>query len=110
MNVYEKAKDVEQKLEKVKLNPAKIDKETFSGIGDFKENVVGLARDIRDASADKAHDAADYVRDRMDDLKTSGTDAVEKIEKRIQSKPGQSVAIAFVAGIVTSLLFGRRGA
>jgi len=86
----------------------KDDKKILQEAQNIKENVVGLARNIRDSSTDKAHDAADYVRDRMDDLKYSGTDALGKIESRIKAKPAQSVAIAFTVGLLASLLLGRR--
>ena len=102
MPVHDEAKESEHKPEKTKSHHAK------SEIEDIKENVVGLARNIRDVSTDKAHDAADYVRDRMDDVKATGTDTLNKIEKRIKAKPGQSVAIAFVTGLLASFLFGRR--
>jgi len=94
MPTYDETKDTDSKLEKQAQN--------------IKENVVGLARTLKDSSTDKAHDAADYVRDRVGDLQTSGTDTLEKIEYRIKSKPAQSVAIAFAAGLLASFLFGRR--
>ena len=94
-------------MEKKKSHHAKADKESFPEMEDIKENVIGLSRNIRDVSTDKAHVAAVYVRDRMDDLKVSGTDAVGKVGSHIKAKPGQSVAIAFMAGLLASFLFGR---
>lgn len=75
---------------------------------DIKEEVMDFARNIRDTSTDKAHAASDYVHDRVDDLKDSGTAAIEKVEKRIKSRPSQSIAIAFTAGLIASYLLGRR--
>lgn len=94
MPTYDETKDADNKLEKQAQN--------------IKENVVGLARSIKDSSTDKAHDAADYMRDRLDDLQYSGTDALKKIESHIKAKPTQSVAIAFTAGLLASFLLGRR--
>jgi len=94
MPTYDETKDTDNKLEKQAQN--------------IKENVVGLARTIKDSSADKAHDAADYVRGRLDDLTVSGTDTLERLESRIKAKPAQSVAIAFTAGLLASFLLGRR--
>ncbi len=100
MSTYDETKDTDRTQEKVHAI-----KDEAQNI---KENVVGLARSIRDNSADKAHVATDYVRNRLDDLQYSGTDALKKIESRIKSKPAQSVAIAFAAGLLASFLFGRR--
>jgi len=94
MPTYDETKDADNKLEKQAQN--------------IKENVVGLARSIKDSSTDKAHVAADYVRDRLDDVTASGTDALGRIESRIKEKPAQSVAIAFTAGLLASFLLGRR--
>lgn len=108
MSIHDDARDTESKLEKAGTRLAKAGKESLSDIQDIKENVVGLARNIRETSTDKAHVAVDYVRDRIEDLKDQGTDAVLKVEKRIKAKPGQSVAIAFTAGLLASYLLGRR--
>jgi ElaB/YqjD/DUF883 family membrane-anchored ribosome-binding protein len=94
MPTYDETKDADNKMEKQAQN--------------IKENVVGLARTIKDSSTDKAHDAADYVRHRLDDLTVSGTDTLERLESRIKAKPAQSVAIAFTAGLLASFLLGRR--
>jgi ElaB/YqjD/DUF883 family membrane-anchored ribosome-binding protein len=101
MPTYDETKDADRK-------PTVKDKEIMLEAQNIKENVVGLARNIRDSSADKAHVAADYVRDRMDDMQSSGTDTLKKIESRIQSRPAQSIAIAFGAGLLASFLLGRR--
>jgi ElaB/YqjD/DUF883 family membrane-anchored ribosome-binding protein len=108
MLTYDEQKDADRKLEKEKVYPAKDNKELLHDAQNIKENVVGLARNIRDSSTDKAHVAADYMRDRMDDLKHSGTDTLGKIESSIKAKPAQSVAIAFTAGLLASFLLGRR--
>jgi ElaB/YqjD/DUF883 family membrane-anchored ribosome-binding protein len=102
--------DDDRKIEKVKAHYTKAEKEVISDINDIKENVVGLARNLKDVSATKANDAADYVRDRVDTLKETGLDRLEKVEARIQAKPGQSIAIAFAAGLIANFLLGRKKA
>ena len=108
MVTHSETRSADRKVEKERLNHGRLEKGFTHEIEDIKENIVGLARNIRDVSAHKAHDAADYVYDRVDDLKSTGAEAMNKVETRIKAKPGQSVAIAFVAGMLTSLLFGRR--
>lgn len=105
MSIHDDEKSIEHKMAKTKQH---LEKEAFSGVQEIKENVLGIARNIRDLSTEKAHVAADYAHDQMDGLKESGTDALAKIEKRIRSNPGQSVALAFTAGLLASFLLGRR--
>ena len=77
-------------------------------LDDIQENVVGLVQHAKDVGNDKAHQVADYVQERAENLRLSGTDALARVEDRIRSKPGQSVGIAFAAGILASFLLGRR--
>jgi ElaB/YqjD/DUF883 family membrane-anchored ribosome-binding protein len=104
---HDETKGAEHKAEKAKLH-IKSDKRSFPEIKEIKENVVGLARNIRDVSNDKAHMAADYVLERASDLKDTGADTLHKFERRIKTKPAQSIAIAFTAGLLASYMFGRR--
>lgn len=108
MTAREQEKAIEHKLEKAKHHLKADAKEYLSEIQDIKENVVGLAQTLKDSSAKQMHVATDYVRDRIDEVKDSGTEAVKAVEKQIKAKPRQSVAIAFAAGFVASYLFGRR--
>jgi ElaB/YqjD/DUF883 family membrane-anchored ribosome-binding protein len=101
MSTYDETRDTDRKA-------SKDNKELLLEAQNIKENVVGLARNIRDTSTDRVHVAADYVRDRVEDLKGSGADALDKIETRIKAKPAQSIAIAFGAGLLASFLLGRR--
>lgn len=94
MSFFNKAKDLECK--------AKAEAQ------DIKENVVDLACNVYDSSANKTHAAAKYLRHRMDDLKASGSDTLTKVEGRIKANPGQSIAIAFAAGLLAKFLLGRK--
>lgn len=108
MSTYDETKETEQKSKKNMAYIASAGKEISSDARDMKENVVGLARNVRDASSDKAHALSDYLRDRVSELKASGESSLEKLEVRIKAKPGQSIAIAFSVGLLTSYLLGRR--
>lgn len=94
MSFFNKAKDLECKA-----------KEQAQ---DIKENVVDLAHKACDSSANKTHAAATYMRNRMDDLKTTSCNTATKVENRIKAKPGQSVAIAFAAGLLAKFLLSRK--
>jgi ElaB/YqjD/DUF883 family membrane-anchored ribosome-binding protein len=101
MSVREEVKDLDRKMEKSV-------KGSFPEIDAIKENVLGLAHNIKDVSNDKAHLAVEYMQNSAENLKVSGTDTIARIEKRIKANPGQSIGIAFAAGIVASYFFGRR--
>ncbi|MDP2206792.1 MAG: hypothetical protein Q8K65_10860 [Alphaproteobacteria bacterium] len=75
----------------------------------LKTDAKHLTRDGKAIINDGAHVTADYIRELTESLKKSGRRTLEKTEAHIQDKPGQSIAIAFAAGMVASLLFGRRG-
>jgi phage-related protein len=77
-------------------------------IGLLQSDVANLASSVRKVGADTAHDAMNYVNGHIDTLKGSGMSTVGKLEGRIRSKPGQSVTIAFVAGLLASQLFKRK--
>jgi len=91
-----------------KRSRSRADGEVFSDLKSIKKSILGATENIKDASVDGIHAATDYVSDRVDDLKATGASKIKKVESRIKSKPGQSVAIAFIAGVLTSFIFGRR--
>jgi len=77
-------------------------------IGLLQSDVASLASDIKQAGADKTQGAVAYVNEKIDALKDTGANTYKNIEGQIQSKPGQSITIAFVAGLLASYLFSRR--
>lgn len=100
--------DVAHQVEHTKPLHLKANNDIASEVNAIKDNITETLRDMKDASANKAHAAVDYMREGMDDLKIAGTGVLEKAERRIRSKPGQSVAIAFTAGLLAKYLLGRR--
>lgn len=105
MSIFEDVKETERKIRKESANTDNVLPPELSNI---KENVTEIARNVKAISNDKAHEATKYLNDRMHDLKSAGSEALEKTERKIQRNPGQSVAIAFAVGILASFLFGRR--
>jgi ElaB/YqjD/DUF883 family membrane-anchored ribosome-binding protein len=107
MSNYDDAKSQDHKIRIEVTNPVNTDK-LKAEARDFKENIVGIARNIKEGSSDRAQVATDYIRDRLHDLKSASNDTLDKVETRIKNKPTQSVAIAFATGLVLSYLLGRR--
>lgn len=95
-------------MEKERQNNAKAHKEHFPEMQEIKEDAIVLARNIGDVATHKAQDATKYVQGQFDELKSTGEDSLKKVESRIKAKPGQSIAIAFTAGLLASYLLGRR--
>lgn len=77
-------------------------------IDSLKSNVVELTRHVKSEGRIQARKLGDIAMDRLTDLKKSAQLEYLKAEKQIKAKPGQSIAIAFAAGLVTSFLLGRR--
>lgn len=81
-------------------------------IDSLQTHITGLAREIRTVGTHKADDVMGYVNNyvgrRIDLLKNSGTETLEKVEGRIRSKPAQSVIIAFAAGALANYIIVRR--
>ncbi|MEZ0261820.1 MAG: hypothetical protein ACAH80_12480 [Alphaproteobacteria bacterium] len=61
-----------------------------------------------DALTEKACAATEFVQDRASTIQEASMDSYADLEKRIKKNPGQSVAIAFAAGLLASFLLGRR--
>ncbi len=98
MSIQDKAREAELKLSR----------DIRDSLESLQSNVIGLAHNIKAVGTDKLHDATGYVQDRVEDVKTFGSDTLYKTERRIKAKPGQSVAMAFAAGLLVSFLLGRK--
>jgi ElaB/YqjD/DUF883 family membrane-anchored ribosome-binding protein len=77
-------------------------------IDSLQSDVADLAMDVRKAGSDKAQEAITYLNNRVDLLKNSGVEAIDKIEDHIKSRPRQSIAVAFAVGILASYFLGRK--
>lgn len=60
-----------------------------------------LAKNIKDGSGNIA-------REGVNQLKSAGQNEFHKMEAHVREKPGQSVALAFCAGLVFSYMLGSR--
>lgn len=78
-------------------------------IESLKSNVVDLSRHVKSEGKVQASRLTEVALERLADLRKNASFEYHRAEKAVKSKPGQSIAIAFAAGLVTSLLFsGRR--
>ncbi len=74
----------------------------------LKNNVFELTRHMKkDGSAQVMH-VRDALKGKMDDLQSTGREQFKNLERQVKAKPGQTLAMAFAAGLVASMFLGRR--
>ena len=70
-------------------------------LASLKDNATTLARDIKGSG--KA-----IVKDGIDNLYGTYESQFQKVEERVKKKPGQSILLAFAAGLAASYVLGAR--
>lgn len=105
MSTYDDAHNTERKSGKATTNAVG---DPNYEVSHLRENINGLNRTVKSMSEDKARIAGSYLREIAVDLRASGTRTLSKAEDHIRQEPGKSVAFAFAAGLIASLLLGRR--
>jgi len=106
MSIQEEIRNADHKIGK---DAANFDGGLSAEVSRLKSDTRDLSRNGKALINDGAHVTADYLRELAYNLKQNGRQTLQKTEAHIQEKPGQSIAIAFAAGMIASLLFGRRG-
>lgn len=94
-------------MQKVKSEFPEIE-EIRQDLESLKTNVVELGKHVQSKGKSEADRLGDIALERLKDLKRSAADEYHKAEKQVKAKPGQSIAIAFAAGLVASALFRGR--
>lgn len=77
-------------------------------LNSLKDNVVELTRHIKKDGEFQTHKLQDMAVDQIDTLKDVGLRQYKIMEKRVKRKPVQAIAIAFAAGLISSMLLGGR--
>jgi ElaB/YqjD/DUF883 family membrane-anchored ribosome-binding protein len=83
--------------------------EIRSDLDSLKDNVVELTRHIQANGAEQIHEFGTLAQKRAVEMKKAGRRELRKVEGQIKAHPGQSIALAFAAGMALSLLMGRKG-
>ena len=76
-------------------------------IESLKSNVVDLSRHIKSEGKNQASKLTEVAIERLAELRKNAAFEYQRAEKAVKAKPGQSVAIAFAAGLLTSLVLRR---
>lgn len=77
-------------------------------ISSLKSNTVELAKHVKEASSHKTEDMREATSKRFKALTAQGKEQLESLETQIKEKPLQSMAIAFIAGLVFNALLKRK--
>ena len=74
----------------------------------LKTHVAELSGHVQSNGTKYVREAKDYAMHQVERAQEAAKAGLDTVERRVQEKPGQTLAAAFFAGIVASLLFGRR--
>lgn len=72
----------------------------------LKNDITNLTSHAVEAGLSRVDGLRDTASEQYDRLKETSKDGFATIERRVREKPAQSLAVAFVAGIVLSLFMG----
>ena len=109
----EMMKDVNNGIVKSKNADFSVIKEDLNTLREDAEVVLEdakvLGRDLKNEGRKQLSAAEVRAKEALEQAKEKGRDQYEVVSAFVQSNPGQSLAIAFVGGIIASMLLGRRG-
>jgi ElaB/YqjD/DUF883 family membrane-anchored ribosome-binding protein len=74
----------------------------------IKDDSITLAKDLKHDGIEAAKSVSNDVKDKVGDLKAQAATQLKGLEQEVKTRPLQSMAIAFAAGALTSILLGRR--
>lgn len=77
-------------------------------LASLRGDIGGLSQAVKDAGEHKGEAAVRRVREKGDDLRKQGEDAIEKVGHKIDEKPMTSVLKAFGTGLLVGLLLNQR--
>lgn len=90
------------------LNINAIGKDMKSDIDSLKTNIVGLAHKAMESGAETVSEVKKRAESELSKMREVGAEGLKKAEERVREKPAKSIAMAFAAGILANILFGRK--
>jgi len=97
-----------QTFSKERNDIADVKESVKSGLKPVLESGATLVQHLKEDTAEIAKSAAAEAQLRFEGVKTKASGYLETVENEVTAKPMQSVAIAFVAGALLSMIMGRR--
>lgn len=77
-------------------------------LASLRGDISGLSQAVKSAGEQKGEAAYRRVREKGDELRKQGEDAVEKVGHKIDEKPMTSVLTAFGTGLLVGMLLNQR--
>lgn len=74
----------------------------------LKTDVAELGRAVKSEGTRRLEEVSADLKDRYDGLKDTGSEEMIRVQDFVRANPGRSLAYAFGAGVVLTLLMGRR--
>lgn len=83
-------------------------REVQSDLSVLKEDAATTIRDAATFARNLKNESGTIARDGVEYVKSAGQNEFHKMEERVREKPGQSIALAFCAGLALATLLGSR--
>ncbi len=74
----------------------------------LKDDAAATLQDAATLAKNLKNEGGAIARDGVKNIAAAGRNEFEKLEDRVREKPGQSVALAFCAGLIFSYILGSR--
>ncbi len=95
---------------KAEVSPIREDLETIrEDMRVLRDDTATLGQNLKVEGKKHLSAAGEQARQHMDTAKDKGQEYYGEMVSFVRNNPGQSVAFAFVGGMIASLLLGRRG-
>lgn len=76
-------------------------------LNSLKENVFALTKHMKSDGSAKTAVLKSVAKDNIEELQNYGQTQLKNVEKKVKTKPMQSIAIAFAGGLLASFLLRR---
>lgn len=104
------SKEIENMKKAADVSPIRDDIETLKDDARaLRDDAHVLAKDVKEEGKKYYAKGEQRVKEGIETAKERGQDSLSEITAFVQNNPGQSIAVAFAAGMFASLLFSRRG-
>lgn len=77
-------------------------------VNELKSNTTDLARHVYADGREALSEAGTKAARSFGHIREAGSVELKKLEGRVRENPGQSVLVAFAAGLIASFIFGRK--
>ncbi len=103
------ANSITNGVKKAALSPIREDLETLREDAlVLQKDTKILGQDLKEEGYKQLSKAEARAKEALEEAKIKGKESYSELASFVQNNPGQSVAIAFVGGIIASMLLGRR--